>query len=113
MAERTFSLADHPLFIAEGIFAAEIVTLCTKEGLLADALAVRRPRGITFTRRLVRDLAERRKSPSVLFRRGLLLWRNDPAILRRQAGLGCKPMTARQIWRRVSDLVRSASRTRA
>ncbi|WP_239124455.1 hypothetical protein [Rhizocola hellebori] len=105
MSERVFSLDDHPLFIAEGIFAAEVVQECARRGLLADAFALRRPRTVTFTRRLVRDLAEHRKPPKILFRRGLLLWRNDPEILRRQSELGCRPMTARAIWRRVRMLI--------
>ncbi len=99
VAERTLAIDDRPLFIAEGIFAAEIVEECARRGILADAIALKRPRTVTFTRRLVRDLAEKRKAPRVLVRRGLLLWRNDPAILRRQTELGCRPMHARAIWR--------------
>jgi uridine kinase len=106
IAERTLKLDDHLLFVAEGIFAAEIVQECARRGLLADAIALRRPRTVTFSRRLVRDLAEKRKPPKILIRRGLLLWRNDPAILRRQAELGCRPMTARAIYRRVKLLIR-------
>jgi uridine kinase len=105
VAERTFTIADHPLFVAEGIFAAEIVAQCRSEGLLADALAVRRNRTMTFARRLIRDLAEHRKPPLVLVKRGLRLWREDPAILKRQVRLGCRPMNSREI--------RAALRTRA
>jgi len=112
IAERTLKLDDHLLFIAEGIFAAEIVRECSRRGLLADAIALRRPRTVTFTRRLVRDLAERRKAPRVLWRRGLLLLRNDPTILRRQAELGCRPMTARAIWRHVQHLIHSSPAAR-
>jgi uridine kinase len=97
VADRTFTIADHPIFIAEGIFAAEIVSRCAELGLLADAYAVKRNRTTTFVRRLVRDLAEHRKSPWVLMKRGARLWREDPAILKRQVKLGCRPMTGRQI----------------
>jgi uridine kinase len=108
IAERVFKLDDHPLFVAEGIFAAEIVQECARRGLLADAIALRRPRTVTFSRRLVRDLAEKRKPPKILFRRGLVLWRNDTSILRRQAELGCRPMTARAIWRHVTAILARA-----
>lgn len=110
VSDRILTIADHPLFIAEGIFAAEIVARCAELGLLADALAVQRPKTVNFARRLVRDLAEHRKPPGVLIRRGLLLLRNDPAILRRQTELGCRPMTARAIWRRVAELLSAARR---
>lgn len=95
--DRPFRLNHSPLFIAEGIFAAEIVRECALAGLLAGAIAVRRPRTITFLRRLIRDLREHRKPPMLLVRRGILLWRKDHQILRRQVHLGCTPMTARKI----------------
>lgn len=97
MDDRVFSVGQSPLFIAEGIFAAEIVRECKDLGLLADAVAVRRPRNVTFVRRLIRDLREHRKSPTVLWHRGLLLWRKDPEILRRQVELGCVPLPPREI----------------
>ena len=59
----TFDLAGSPFFVAEGIFAAEIVAECRERGLLAGAYTLRRPRGATFLRRLARDLAEQRKAP--------------------------------------------------
>ncbi|TBL27370.1 ATP-binding protein, partial [Verrucosispora sp. SN26_14.1] len=75
VANRPFELADSPLFVAEGIFAAEIVEECRLRGVLAGAYALRRPRGATFLRRLARDLAEQRKGPRVLLRRGVTLLR--------------------------------------
>jgi uridine kinase len=113
VTDRLLKIDDHPLFIAEGIFAAELVTRCTELGILADALTLRRPRTVTFARRLVRDLAEHRKPPPLLVRRGMRLWHADPAILRRQAALGCRPRTARQIWARVARLLADANRTSA
>jgi uridine kinase len=88
VSTRTFDLAGSPFFIAEGIFAAEIVAECRELGFLAGAYALRRPRGATFVRRLTRDLAEQRKAPGVLLRRGLTLLREEPTVLRRQTGLG-------------------------
>lgn len=102
---RTLDLAGSPLFVAEGIFAAEIAPECRRLGLLAAAYTLRRHRGATFVRRLLRDLAERRKRPGVLIRRGLTLLRAEPAILRRQAGLGCQPSRGGQIIRQVSALL--------
>ena len=91
-----------PLFIGEGIFAAEIAAECQERGLLAGAFAVRRPRAVTFLRRLTRDLAEHRKPPMVLVRRGLRLLRADPRVLARQTELGCLPASARRIRRAAS-----------
>lgn len=105
VATRPFEVAGSPLFVAEGIFAAEIVEECRRQGLLAGAYALRRPRGTTFLRRLARDLAEQRKAPRVLLRRGLALLRAEPAVLRRQAGLGARPAPAREVLRRVADLL--------
>ncbi|HZM78128.1 MAG TPA: hypothetical protein VFC19_20600 [Candidatus Limnocylindrales bacterium] len=111
-ADRLFQLDGSPIFMAEGIFAAEIVERCREAGVLADALAVQRPPVVNFVRRLVRDLREHRKPPRVLITRGIRLWRRDRGILRRQITLGCDPMTARRIWARVRAL-RSACDTPA
>ncbi|WP_179803042.1 uridine kinase family protein [Micromonospora purpureochromogenes] len=105
VATRPFEVAGSPLFIAEGIFAAEIVEECRRRGLLAGAYALRRPRGATFVRRLTRDLAEQRKAPKVLLRRGVALLRAEPAVLRRQTGLGAEAARARDVLRRVAGLV--------
>ncbi|MGC4804475.1 ATP-binding protein [Micromonospora sp. DT233] len=105
VATRSFEVAGSPLFVAEGIFAAEIIEQCRHRGLLAGAYALRRPRGTTFVRRLSRDLAEQRKAPGVLLRRGLALLRAEPAVLRRQAGLGAHPAAAGEVLRRVADLL--------
>jgi uridine kinase len=62
---------------------------------------------MTFARRLVRDLAERRKPPMVLVRRGIALLRNEPAVLARQVALGCEAASGREILSRVAALVPS------
>lgn len=105
VASRPFDLAGSPLFVAEGIFAAEIVEECRGRGLLAGAYALRRPRGATFLRRLARDLSEQRKAPRVLVRRGVALLRAEPAVLRRQMGLGAEAARAREVLRRVAGLL--------
>jgi uridine kinase len=108
IATRTLDLGGSRLFVAEGIFAAEIVAECRRLGLLAEAYALQRPRVATFLRRLVRDLTERRKPPRVLIRRGVALLRAEPGVLRRQTGLGCRPMRGAQIVRQVAALVGAA-----
>ncbi|MFH8406820.1 uridine kinase [Streptomyces sp. NPDC018019] len=80
-----------PLFIAEGIFAADIVEHCRTAGLLADALCLRGRPVTTFRRRLVRDLREGRKPVPVLLRRGLRLLRAERGIVARHTGLGAHP----------------------
>jgi uridine kinase len=80
-----------PLFIAEGIFAAEIVGRCRELGVLADALCLSRGPLTTFRRRFVRDLKEGRKSVPFLLRRGWRLMRAERSIVARQAALGAHP----------------------
>ena len=109
VATRTIELNGSPLFVAEGIFAADIVAACRQRGLLAGAYALRRPRAMTFVRRLVRDLAERRKPPMVLLRRGVTLLRADPAVIRRARGLGCEAARGSAVVRAVRALPLSGS----
>ncbi|MGW0709395.1 uridine kinase family protein [Streptomyces sp. NPDC002643] len=80
-----------PVFIAEGIFAAEIVDRCRELGLLADALCLTRGPAKTFRRRFLRDLREGRKSVAFLLRRGWRLMRLERSIVARQAELGAHP----------------------
>ncbi|CAM5428605.1 ATP-binding protein [Streptomyces abikoensis] len=77
-----------PLFIAEGIFAADIIDRCRDLGVLADALCLRGRPATTFRRRLVRDLREARKPVPYLVRRGLRLMRAERGIVARQTALG-------------------------
>ncbi len=81
-------LAGAPLFIAEGIFAADIVARCAELGLLADALCLSRGAVTTARRRFVRDLREGRKSLPFLLRRGWNLMRAERGIVARHAELG-------------------------
>ncbi|CAL9563236.1 Uridine kinase [Streptomyces sp. enrichment culture] len=86
--EGTVDIGAAPLFIAEGIFAAEIVTRCRELGLLADALCLSRGPVTTFRRRFLRDLKEGRKSVPFLLRRGWRLMRRERSIIARQTALG-------------------------
>ena len=72
-------LGDSAYFLAEGIFAQEIVGECRRRGLLADAVCVTQHPAVTFVRRLTRDLREHRKPPFVLVRRGCTCsWHSEP-----------------------------------
>ncbi|MCY1653311.1 uridine kinase [[Kitasatospora] papulosa] len=87
----TLDIERTPLFVAEGIFAAEIVERCQELGLLADALCLRGRPMTTFRRRLLRDLREGRKSVPFLLRRGWRLMRAERGIVARQTALGAYP----------------------
>lgn len=89
-------LHGSPLFVAEGIFAAQIAARCARAGLLADALCLRGRPATTFRRRLVRDIREGRKSLRVLLRRGWRLMRAEPRIVRQLAELGARPCDKRE-----------------
>ncbi|WP_333777118.1 uridine kinase family protein [Streptomyces sp. IBSBF 3136] len=89
--EETLRIGRTPLFIAEGIFAAEIVERCRERGLLADALCLSRGPFTTFRRRFLRDLREGRKSVPFLLRRGWRLMRTERSIVARQVSLGAHP----------------------
>jgi uridine kinase len=95
--------------LAEGIFAAEIVPHLQERGLLATAYCIRQNRWVTFWRRLVRDLAERRKPPLVLWQRGLRLCRAEPGIVRRHTSLGLVPRTPHEAERELEALLRVPS----
>ncbi len=89
--EEAVEMGHTPLFIAEGIFAAEIVTRCRELGVLADALCLSRGPVRTFRRRFLRDLREGRKSVPFLLRRGWRLMRLERSIVARQTALGAHP----------------------
>lgn len=93
-----------PLFIAEGIFAAQLIEDAQQAGILADALCIKRPRLQTFFFRLMRDLAESRKPPLTLVRRGLGLMRDEPGQVAAWIEQGCTPVSINQAVQRVADL---------
>nr|WP_294694122.1 uridine kinase [uncultured Friedmanniella sp.] len=100
-------LGDARLLIVEGVFAPEIVTPLRSAGLWLDALYLDRGRTVTLLRRLLRDVAERRKPLPVLLRRGLALWRDEPRLRARALDLGCRPVSMAAAAR----AVRAAHRT--
>lgn len=78
---RELAAGDARLIVAEGIFAAELVEPLRRAGLLADALVLSRPAPLVFGLRLARDLAESRKPPLTLVRRGYALAREQGASI--------------------------------
>ncbi|MGO1859487.1 uridine kinase family protein [Ancrocorticia populi] len=79
LGERRVELDGARFVLVEGIFAPEIVDRARAEGILADAIALKRPRAQTFWFRLMRDLDEARKPPINLLRRGIAHFFAEPA----------------------------------
>lgn len=104
VGHRTLVRGSRPVVVAEGIFAAEMVAPLRDAGLLADALLLRQRRGITFARRLVRDLGEGRKAPWYLVRQGWAKTRSEPAVIAHQRALGARPVTKAQARARLRAL---------
>ncbi|MFI7101265.1 ATP-binding protein [Streptomyces sp. NPDC050161] len=91
-----------PLFVAEGIFAADVIGHCREAGLLADALCLCGSPVTTFRRRLLRDLREGRKPVPYLVRRGLRLLRAERSVVARQSALGAYPCAGPEAMARIS-----------
>ena len=109
--QQTLDLGDHRFFIAEGIFAQEVVGPCSDAGVLAAAYCVRQHPMVTFWRRLTRDLREHRKPPLVLVRRGLALMDDQRRVVSHAVELGCSPVTPDEAYAAVGQLAqRDASR---
>jgi uridine kinase len=97
-------LDGHRLFVAEGIFAQDVVPRCGDAGLLAAAYCVRQPAIVTFWRRLTRDLRERRKPPLVLVRRGWALMRDQRRVVEDAVAKGCRPVTPEEAFAQITRL---------
>jgi uridine kinase len=92
------------LFLAEGIFAQEVVPGCREEGVLAAALCLRQHPLVTFWRRLTRDLREHRKPPLVLLRRGWALMRDQRRIVADAKARGCEVVSVAEAAERIKRL---------
>lgn len=84
--------AGAPVLLAEGIFAIEALPLARAAGLDAQGIYLDRPRTVVAWWRFKRDLAQKRKSPWVLVRRGFVLWRAQPALKRKALAAGFKAL---------------------
>ena len=98
-----------PLVVAEGIFADQIVGALRERGLLAAAICVYHHRLVTFVRRFQRDLREHRKPPFTLLRRGLLLLKDDPRVVKRCVDAGCEPLHPKPARQRIIALLSAAN----
>lgn len=103
------SVEGSPLFVAEGIFAADLATACAESGLLADALCLSGSPLTTFRRRLLRDVREARKSLPVLVRRGWRLLRAEGAIVERHVRLGAFPCGREEAAARIEHALASVT----
>jgi uridine kinase len=105
---RRISLDSAPAYVAEGIFAAEIIPACRDRGVIGDAICLRHHPMVTFWRRLVRDLRERRKPPHILIQRGVRLCRDEPKIIARATTLGAVPCDTRTALARIRAVADAA-----
>ncbi|MGZ4447540.1 MAG: ATP-binding protein [Nocardioides sp.] len=101
---QVLDLGGHDRFVAEGIFAQEVVAPAREAGLLAAAYCIRQHPAVTFWRRLTRDLREHRKPPLVLVRRGLALMRDQRRVVAAAVERGCTPVTPEQAFRELGVL---------
>ncbi len=81
-------------FVAEGIFAPELVGDLRARGLLLDAIVVHREPWKNLVRRAARDLKERRKPPGTILRRGWALFRSEEQVVEAAVRAGCRPLGA-------------------
>lgn len=86
-------LDESGVFIAEGVFAPEVVGGCRAAGVPMEALYLDRSRTATLVRRFLRDVREHRKPLLVLVRRGWALWRDEPRIRAQALARGCRPVS--------------------
>jgi uridine kinase len=100
-------LRDARCFVAEGIFAQEVVGECRRRGLLADAICLTQHPLVTFVRRLGRDLREHRKPPGVLVRRGLHLLREQRRVVAHAEAHGCRVLHPDVAYAEISRMVRA------
>ena len=107
VGKRSVSLDGARLFLAEGIFAAEVVASCRASGLVAEAYCVRQHPAITFWRRLTRDLREHRKPPLVLVRRGLALMRDQQRVVADAVAKGCRAVTPEEAYAEIRAMLDS------
>jgi uridine kinase len=103
---QTLALEGRDAFVAEGIFAQRVVTDCADGDHLLAAYCITQRPVVTFWRRLVRDLRERRKPPLVLVRRGLALMRGQRQVVADAVAKGCRVATPERAYRELRARLR-------
>lgn len=107
---RLLDLGGATLFVAEGIFAQEVVHVCRERGLLEAAYCVRQHPLVTFWRRLTRDLREHRKPPLILLRRGVALMRAQRRIVADAVAQGCRAVSPDEACEEIARLAARVQR---
>jgi uridine kinase len=102
---RRLELQGSAYFVAEGIFAHEIVAPLRERDQLAAAYCVTQHPVLTFGRRLVRDLRERRKPPMVLLRRGVSLMRAQDGVVEAARVAGCEVIAPDHAYRQLQEVM--------
>ena len=100
---RRIEMGDATMIVAEGIFAIDALRPALAAGIDTEGLWLDRFRAANFSRRLTRDLRERRKTPTVLLRRGAALYRGEPALRREALAQGFRPVSVKAALRRLTD----------
>ena len=103
VGSKVIDLGDASLVVAEGIFAIDALNPAREAGINAEGWWLDRRRAANFTRRLTRDLREKRKTPPVLLRRGAALYRAEPGLRREAMRQGFAPTTMRAALARLSS----------
>ncbi len=104
VGSRTLDMGDARVLLAEGIFAPPLLAAARAARLPVEALWLARHRSTNFTRRLARDLKEKRKRPTVLVRRGVALYRSEPQLTQDAMAAGFRPVGMREATRVVTNM---------
>lgn len=101
LGHSTVALEPGGCIVAEGIFAERMPAALERVGVHHEAWYIDRARSTTAVRRLVRDVAERRKPLPFLLQRGWALYRSDAQRRADAVAIGFAPRRKRRI---VADL---------
>lgn len=113
VGSRVVDMGTARVLLAEGIFAPPLLAAARAARLPVEALWLARHRSTNFSRRLVRDLKEKRKAPTLLLRRGVALYRSEPQLTRDAMQAGFRPVGMREATRVVAELAGQETPTRA
>ncbi len=105
VGERLLDLGGSGFFVAEGIFAPEVVAACARAGILQDAYCITQHPVLTFLQRLRRDLQEKRKPPLVLVRRGWALAKDQEGVVAGAVAKGCRRATPERAFAELAPLL--------
>lgn len=112
VGSQTVDMGSARVLLAEGIFAPPLLAAARAAGVPVQALWLARHRSTNFARRLARDLKEKRKTPTVLLRRGLAIYRSEPQLTRDAMASGFRPVGMREATRVVTELAGQETRPR-